>query len=136
MQGTLTGVRPHSPPNYAANGPSTEWPGIIFFTNINTNATSFDVRSFYFGCLVAADTLLATACAIKVSAYQSGSGIDLGSTSFEFSPKSLTNATMVKASFGGLFKGLEQVVLNLTESAATVADTLLVVDSIEYVVHV
>ena len=136
MQGTLSGVRPHSPPNYAANGPATEWPGTVIFTNINTNATSFDLQSFYFGCLVATDTLLSTACGFTAGAYATGSGLHVGETSFEYKPGSLTNATMMEASFGSDFSGLEEVALTLTSSAATVENTILVIDSIKYVVHV
>ncbi len=136
MQGTHSGVRPHSPPNYLANGPATTWPGTVFFTNINTNATSFDVDSFYFGCLVVTNPLLSTACGISAAAYATGSGVNVGSKSFAFKPDSSTSATMVKANFGGVFNGLEQVALTLTSSAAAVNSTILVIDDIKYVVHV
>ena len=136
MRGTLSGVRPQSPPNYAANGPATDWPGEVIFTNIKTNATSFDFHSFYYGCLVATNTLLSTACAFTAGAYAAGSGVQVGSTSFAYQPGSSTNAAMMKASFGSTFNGLEEVALTLTSSAATVANTILVIDSISYVVHV
>lgn len=136
MQGTLSGVRPQSPPNYAANGPATDFPGNVIFTNINTNAKSFDLHSFYYGCLVATDTLLSTACALTAGAYATGSGDHVGSRSFEYNPGSLTNATMMEASFGSTFSGLEEVALTLTSSAATVNNTILVIDSIKYVVHI
>ena len=86
--------------------------------------------------MVATDTLLSTACAITAGAYATGSGVHVGSQSFKYKPGSLYNATMVEASFGSIFEGLEEVALTLTSSAATVENTILLIDSIKYVVHV
>lgn len=135
--GIAAGVVPESAPNYAANGPlsPTRTP---MFTTQGTNATSFDLETFDYGCLVATETENAhasTDCTFTVTGFKASNGAKVGPTSFQFSPNSLTSATMMEATFGGAYSGLKEVTLALTSSPATVALTVLLVDSVKYVVH-
>ena len=108
------------------------------FTTQGTNATSFDLESFYLGCLVATETSnaqVATACTVTVTGVKASGGAKVGPTSFTFSPDSLTNVTMVEAGFGSAYWGLKEATLAVTKSAATPALTVLLVDEVKYIVH-
>ena len=137
--GIAAGVVPESAPNYAANGAvSRTRDPTPMFTIQGTNATSFDLGSFYYGCLTTTETenvQVSTACTFTVAGSKAGRGAQVGPTSFTFSPSSLTNAEMMEAAFGGAYRGLEEVTLALTSSSATVALTVLLADSVQYVVH-
>lgn len=136
--GIAPGVVPASEPNYAANGPlvASRTP---MFTIQGTNATSFDLESFDYGCLVSDETenvQVSTACTFTVTGVKASGGATVGPTSFTFSPDSLTDAAMMEATFGSTWSGLEEATLALTSSPVTVALTVLLADSIKYVVHV
>ena len=77
---------------------------------------------------------VSTACAFTVPGFKASNGAKVGPTAFQFSPGSLTNATMTEASLGSSYSGLGDVTLTLTSSPVTVALTVLLVDSVKYVV--
>ena len=79
---------------------------------------------------------LSTACRFSVTGFKASNGKKIGSpVSFSYSPTSETNATMMEAKFGSAYSGLKEAVLMLTESPVTINLTVLVVDSVKYVVH-
>ena len=78
---------------------------------------------------------VSTACTLTVTGVKASNDANAGPTSFTFSPDSLTNATMMEATFGSTYAGLKEATLALTSSPVTVTLTVLLVDSVKYVVH-
>ena len=135
--GIAPGVVPQSAPNYAANGP-LDPSHTPMFTIQGTNATSFDLESFYYGCLTPAGTSnvqLSSNCTFRATGFKASNGAKVGPASLKFTASSLTNAKMMEATFGGTFSGLKQVTLALTSSPIGSTLPVLLVDSVKYIVY-
>ena len=136
--GLAAGVVPESKPNYIANGPLSP-NRIPTFSIQGTGAASFDLQSFYYGCLdstESANVQLSTKCTFTVTGFKASNGKAVGPpVSFSYTPGSETEAVMMKASFGSQYVGLKEARLALTASPVTVNLTVLVVDDVKYIVH-
>ena len=120
--GLAQGVVPNSGAIYIANGPlgPTRTPGLSIK---GTTTKSFDLQSFFYGCLIATETgqaQLATSCTFSVSGVLAGSGKAVAPVSFAFKPSSLTAAAMLEAKFDSAFSGLQSATVTVTSSGATV----------------
>ncbi|KAL8952480.1 MAG: hypothetical protein Q9222_001621 [Ikaeria aurantiellina] len=120
--GIAQGVVPTSGKIYIANGPLS--PNRAPMLSIKgTNTKMFDLKSFYYGCLVANETAqaqLSTSCTFSVSGVKAESGSAVAPVTFKFSPSSLTNAAMHKATFGIAFAGLQSATVKILSSDATI----------------
>ena len=136
--GIAPGVVPQSAPNYAANGPLAP-SRTPMFTIQGTNTTSFDLESFFYGCLApteVSNVQVSTNCTFTATALKASNGAKVGPVSLTFAASSLTNAAMMEATFGITYSGLKEVTLALTSSPIGTALPVLLVDSVKYVAHV
>ena len=120
--GLAKGVVPHSGNQYAANGPLS--PGRPAFSVHGTNATSFDLKQFWYGCLLATE-----------AGSKAGNGAQVGPSSFSFVPSSLTAAEMMLAMFGSAWTALKEARILVTASGATVPLNVFLADDVSYTVH-
>ena len=136
--GIAPGVVPQSAPNYAANGP-LDPSRTPMFTIQGTNTTSFDLESFYYGCLApteVSNVQVSTNCTFTATGFKASNGAKVAPVSLTFAASSLTNAAMMEATFGITYSGLKEVTLALTSSPIGTALPVLLVDSVKYVAHV
>ncbi|KAL2047815.1 hypothetical protein ABVK25_011316 [Lepraria finkii] len=131
------GLIPHTKPNYAIAGP---YPSpYITAPKINisgTKTTSFDLTSFWAGCLVANNTqsgYAATSCKFTVDCLTPGGFGHEGPFLYTYTPNSATAAAMTQ--FSPDFITCTQADFSVFTSAAGPANTLFVIDSVEYTVR-
>lgn len=123
--GLLQGVVPQSGTIIIANGPlsPTQTPALSL---TGTSTKKFDLRSFFYGCLVSTqlqEAQLSTACTFIVSGVKAGTAKAVAPVTFKFTPNSKTAAAMQKASFGPAFSGLQSATIQLLSSDVAVCRT-------------
>ncbi|KAL2039915.1 hypothetical protein N7G274_007318 [Stereocaulon virgatum] len=129
------GLIPHTKPNYAVAGPYPELYHTAPYFNISgTKTTSFDFTSFYAGCIVANQNrtgYAATNCQFTVDCLvgQRHQGPYL----YTYTPSSATAAPMTE--YGPGFTYCYQADFSLYTSGAGPANTLLVIDSVNYTIR-
>lgn len=133
------GVQSNSPPNYAAYSAldlATVEQGqpSMRVNYADSTIDHFDLKSFYYGCVVASQVSLLgipTACTITVTAYSDADGANQVATqSFNYKAGALTTQ-MQLATLGKGFTGVKKIDFDVSNDLLTAA----LIDTVSYVVY-
>lgn len=139
------GLKPQSAPKIAATGlietltqigPVSLRPFGTVSASTSSGTNSYNLISFYFGCIGNTATSLvtfATGCSITVTGFYAN-GVQAPTLRFTFVPTSITQSNLVKAtlppSYSASLAGLKNVTIGIAESDSTPTLTVLGIDDL------
>ena len=127
--GLAQGVIPNTQPIYiASNGPLSPYRTPALSTK-GTSTKSFDLISFYYGCLTTTETSqgqVATSCTFSISGVKASTGAAVAPVAFRFTPTLgvLLGSPMQKATLPSTFTGLRSATIQLLSSGILVCADL------------
>ncbi|KAF1992196.1 hypothetical protein K402DRAFT_387852 [Aulographum hederae CBS 113979] len=142
IDSTVPGIVPNTPKNYAAyavpdTATITQGQPAMTVNYPDSTISSFSLRSFYYGCSIAAETSVTavpTTCTVTITG-KDANGKTLKTQSFKYDPKGALSAQMMKASVSG-FDTMYSVEFDTT-TGNLVTDLLVatVIDTVDYTVY-